>query len=77
MPKSQFPKLKGAICNIPTEASDIANVLPRSADSSVLIMVKRKLSLRGHVFFSPVSPESVYLALSYFKVKDPFYKDLL
>ena len=77
MPKGQFPKLKGAICNIPTETSDIANVLPCSVDSSGLIMVKPKLSVRGHVCFSPVSPESVYLALSYFKVKDPFYKDLL
>ena len=58
-PKGQFLKLKGAICNI------------KVADSNGLIMVKlkRKLSERGHVCSSPVSSESVYLALSYLKVK--------
>ena len=69
MPKSQFPKLKSAICNIAIDTSDITNVLPHGADSSGLIIVKlkRKLSFRSHVCFSPVSPESVYLALSYSK----------
>ena len=68
-PKGQFPKLKGPICNIPIYISDITNILPHGADSSGLIMVKlkRKLGFRGHVCFSPVSPESVYLALSYLK----------
>ena len=42
MPKGQFPKLKGAICNIPIDRSDITNVLPRGTDSSGLIMVKLK-----------------------------------
>ena len=77
-PKGQFPKLKGPICNIPIYISDITNILPHDADSSGLIMVKlkRKLGFRGHVCFSPVSPESVYLALSYLKVKNPYYKDI-
>ena len=58
MPKGQLQKLKGAICNIAIDTSDITNVLPHSADSSGLIMVKLKykLSFRGHVCFSPVSP---------------------
>ena len=78
MPKSQFPKLKGAICNIAIDTSDITNVLPHGADSSGLIMVKlkRKLSFRDHVCFSPVSPESIYLTLSYLKVKNPYYKNV-
>ena len=61
MPKCQFPKLNGTICNIPSDTSDITNVLSHGADSSVLIMVKLKckLSFRGHVCFSPVSLESV------------------
>ena len=48
MPKGQFQKLKGPICNI----------LLHSADSSGLIMakLKHKLSFRGHVCSSPVSP---------------------
>ena len=56
MPKGQFPKLEGAICNIPVDTSDITNVLPHGAESSGLIMVKlkRKLSFQGHLCFSPV-----------------------
>ena len=56
----------------------LQNVLPDGAECSGLIMVKlkRNLSFRGHVCFSPVSPESVYLALSYLKLKNPYYKDI-
>ena len=78
IPKSQLIKLKGAICNIPIDTSDITNVFPHATDSSGLIIAKLKckLSFRGHVCFSPVSPESVYLVLSYLKVKNPYYKDI-
>ena len=78
MPKGQFPKLKGAICNIPIDTSHITNVLSHGADSSGLIMInlKLKLSFRGHICFSPFSPGSVYLALSYLKVKNPYCKDI-
>ena len=34
MPKGQDPKLKGAICNVPLEADDVCNILPRGADSN-------------------------------------------
>ena len=69
-PKGQFPKLRGAICNTPIDSSDITSVLPHGANKSGLIMVKskHKLSFQGHLCFSPVSPESVYLALSYLMV---------
>ena len=62
MLKGQFQKLKGAICNIAIDTSAIINVLPHSADSNGLIMVKpkQKLSFRGHVCFSPVSPVNKY-----------------
>ena len=74
MPKGQFPKLKGAICNIPIETMDITNTLPQGADSSGLLMVKlkRKLNFWGHVCFQVVSPESIYAALSYLKENNAF-----
>ena len=58
MPKGQFQKLKGAICNIGIDTSAITNVLPHGADSNDPIMVKpkHKLSFRGHVCLSPASP---------------------
>ena len=50
MPKSQSPKLKGALCNIPIGVVDICNNLPRSADSNgtAIVKLKRKLQYRGH-----------------------------
>jgi len=46
MPKGEFPKLKGAICNIPVETGNVCNVLLRGVDSSnvVFVQLKRKLS---------------------------------
>lgn len=46
MPKGQSPKLKGAICNVPINVSDIPTTLPVGADSNgiVVVKLKRKLS---------------------------------
>ena len=42
MPKGQFQKLKGVICNIAIDTLYITNVLPHGADSSGLMTVKSK-----------------------------------
>ena len=49
MPKSQGPKIRGAICNVPIDTTDISNNLPRQADRNGLVIVKlkRKLEYRG------------------------------
>ena len=75
MPKGQFPKLKGAICDIPIETMDITNTPPQGADNSGLLTVKlkRKLNFRDHVYFQAVFPESIYAALSYLKQTLTFY----
>ena len=61
MPKGQAPKLKGAICNVPLQADNVCNILPRGADSNGIVMVKlkRKLMYRGHVYFEAVRPDVV------------------
>ena len=53
MPKGEFPKLKGSICNVPSNTADIVNILPRGADSNGLVMLKLKgkLCYRGHMYF--------------------------
>ena len=63
MPKGQFPKLKGSICSIPVNTSDIINILPHGADSNSLVVVKlkSKLNYLGQVYFEAVRPESKYL----------------
>ena len=39
---SEFCKVKESICNIPIEAANICNILPRPAVSNGLIFVKLK-----------------------------------
>ena len=78
MPKGDFPKLKGSICNVPIDTVDISDELPRSADSNglVVIKLKRKLTYRGHVYFEAVRPELLNQALMYLKENNPLYSDV-
>ena len=45
MPKRQSPKFKGDLCNIPIDAADMCNTLPRTADSNGIVIVKFKRKL--------------------------------
>ena len=67
MPKDHFSKLKGSICSIPIETAEINDILHQGVHSNVFLMVKlkQKLNLRGHVFFEAASPDSRYMGLSY------------
>ena len=67
MPKGQFAKIKGAICNVNIEADTICNILPRGIYSNGLIMLKlkRKLCYRGHVLFKSVRPDLVQAVLNF------------
>ena len=40
MPKGQFSKIKGAVCNVPLEADIMCNILTRETDSNGLILMK-------------------------------------
>ena len=76
--KGDFFKIKRSICNIPIEAANICNVLPTSAVSSELIVIKlkRDLNYKGHLYNEPVCPHFVYQALTYLKSYDKFYDDI-
>ena len=78
MPKGQFRKIKGAICNVPIEADTICNILPRGIDSNglILLKLKRKLCYRGHVLFESVRPDIVQTALNYLKQNNPLYNNV-
>ena len=69
--KGEFTKIKGSICNVPTETSNICNILPRPADSNGLIVVKSKrdLKYRGYVYFEPICPNVICQALNYLKTQ--------
>ena len=74
--KGDFSKIKGSICNIPIEAANIYNILPRPAVSNGLIVVKlkRDLKYRGHVYLEPVHPHIVYQTVNYLKSYNKFYE---
>ena len=78
MPKGNSPKVKGAICNVPVDAEDVCNVLPRPACSNglLLLKLKRKLMYHGHVYFEPIRPQCVINLLSYLKINNPLYNDV-
>ncbi|XP_066915086.1 uncharacterized protein [Clytia hemisphaerica] len=78
MPKGQFPKLKGSICNVPIDVEDVANTLPRKTSDNGLVIVKlkRKLEYRGHVIFESIRPDFIQHILSYLKVNNPLYQDI-
>ena len=42
MPKGQSSKIKGGICNVPIEADEICNILPRSAENNGIVQVSLK-----------------------------------
>ena len=76
--KGEYAKIKGSICNIPIETSDICSILPRPADSNGLIVVKlkRDLKYKGYVYFEPVRPNVIYQALNYLKIHNKFHEDI-
>ena len=78
MPKGNSPKIKGAICNVPIEAEDVCNILPRPACSNGLLVLKlkRKLMYHGHVYFEPIRPNIIAELLDYLKKKNPLYNNV-
>ena len=76
--KGEFAKIKGSICNVPTETSNICNILPRPADANGLIVVKSKrdLKYRGYVYFEPICRNVICQALNYLKTHNKFYEDI-
>ena len=51
MPKGQFSKIKGAVCNIPVKVGSMCNILPRGNDSNGLILMKLERKLSYHAMF--------------------------
>ena len=79
MPKGQQQKIKGAICNVPVECDDTCKILTRPPEQSGIIMLKLKckLQLRGHVYFRAVCPQFVFNAHNWLKLNNPLYNDIV
>ena len=78
MPKSQFTKIKGAMCNVPIETDNICNILPRGIDSNGLILLKLKMKLCycGHLLFEPMRLDVFKETLNYLKQNNSLYSDI-
>ncbi|XP_066911415.1 uncharacterized protein [Clytia hemisphaerica] len=78
MPKGQFPKIKGIVCNIPIETEEVCNVLPRTLNESnvIFMKLKRKLCYNGHVLSEAVRPEVVFSILNHLKNVNPLYQHI-
>ena len=61
------------------ECDQTCNQPPRPPDRSGIIMLKlkRKLQIRGHVYFQAVQLELIQQVLNWLKVHNPLYKDIL
>ena len=78
MSKGKSLKTKGSICNIPVAEVDVnCNMLPRSADSNGLIIVKLKgkLEFKGHVVFGAVRSDVVNQFLEFPRSHNDLYAD--
>ena len=70
LPRGQMEKITGTICNVPVDHIDISNILPRTADSTGLAIVKLKCKFEygGHVLFQAVRPAFLCNILYYLKI---------
>ena len=77
MPKGQSPKLKGTLWSIPVKYVDVSSLIPRTADSNGLVIVKlKKVEYRGHVLSELVQTRFIVDLLSYLKRSSHLYKDI-
>ena len=78
MPKGQFPKIKGTICNIPVKIESICETLPRTLNESnmLFIKLKKKLSFKSHVFSESVRPDLIFQILNCLKSVNPLYNNI-
>ena len=78
MAKSQCPKIKVAICNVPTNADDICRVLPRGMDNNgvVQLCLKKRLDFKLHVLFEAVRPKLVRGVLDFLKKNNVLCYDI-
>ena len=79
MPRGEFKKLKGKICNVPLDTKDIVDVLPRGSDSNsvLLLKLKRKLEYKNSVFYEAIRPDIVIDFLQYLKQENDLYNDVV
>ena len=75
MPRGEFRKIHGTICNLPLDSPDVVTKLPRGNDSNsiVILKLKRKLEYKGSVYYESVRPSILLEFLTFLKENNPLY----
>ncbi|XP_037395199.1 uncharacterized protein LOC108432566 [Pygocentrus nattereri] len=78
LPKGGQNGVHGPVTCVPSNITDVTQVLPRSENADLMIRVKlkRKLTYKGHYEYEFVQPENIKNALMYLKEHNKFYSDV-
>ena len=75
LPKGRQSGIKGAVVNVPVQAEQVCNVLPKTPNEAgfLPLKLKRKLQYSGHHTFQYIRPNIVKQAFKWLKKNNPLY----
>ncbi|XP_052403776.1 uncharacterized protein LOC127950661 [Carassius gibelio] len=77
LPRGGQNGVHGPISCIPSNVTEVVNVLPRSEnDLMIRVKLKRKLTYKGHYEYKYVQSEKIKKALAYLKENNKWYTDV-
>ncbi|XP_056598318.1 uncharacterized protein LOC130416992 [Triplophysa dalaica] len=78
LPRGGQNGVHGPVTCVPSNVTDVVNVLPRSENDDLMIRVKlkRKLTYKGHYEYKYVHTEKIKTALAYLKDNNKWYTDV-
>ncbi|XP_073681681.1 uncharacterized protein [Garra rufa] len=78
LPRGGQNGVHGPVTCVPSNVTEVVNLLPRAENDDLMIRVKlkRKLTYKGHYDYKFVHIEKIKTALSYLKQNNTFYTDV-
>ena len=78
LPKGRQRGIKGAVVNVPVQAGQVCDALPRTPSEAgfLPLKLKRKVEYSGHVNFQYIRPNRVKEAFRWLKANNPLYSDI-
>ena len=79
MPRGEFQKVCGTICNLPLYSPNVVTKLPRGNNSNgiVILKLKRKLQYKSSVYYDSVRSAVLLNFLTYLKANNPLYSNIV
>ncbi|XP_076872152.1 uncharacterized protein LOC143522233 [Brachyhypopomus gauderio] len=78
LPKGGQNGVHGPVTCVPSNMTDVVDVLPRSEniDQMIRVKLKRKLTYKGHYKYEFVSPDKIQSSLMYLQKYNKFYSNI-